>query len=363
MKCKEARYLMDEVIDGSLPSVLRRDFNRHLKQCPSCRSWLAIEMKEAEVLSKALRDVEAACALPSHEEMVKRLVSLGVSPVCRQKKVGGLPRGVKVAAGLAAMVSMALYAAVKIMQPAGTPSGEVEEQAMQEADVSDAAMEFQESGQPDVGNSLKRSQKANRVMSGAGMLTSEPITVRYFDDADVWQTAHGETALVWRWPTDAVEALLSTTSHMARTTSSLVVSRNAGETWGQYENVFPPSPQEMLYSVSITYRAQGGSFITNHFARVAVLPDRINVLKSGTKAWAKTGQNPRLLKCVASAEYEAELPGGATLPLPYLGKAGWEVFDPRSLGSYRGWFTLAFVSPNVSAELYRGYVGFMVNIQ
>lgn len=187
---------------------------------------------------------------------------------------------------------------------------------------------------------------------------SDPVLVRGKANVCLWQTAGGTTTLSWRWPDGATEAVVSVSARVAKTTvvDAATVSRKGSEAWGELANAIPTATGEELYSAIVSF---GGSEKT-FSATVASIPATFTLVQTNVKEW-KNVADPRLLYLSETSSFAATPGNGEAVALSAADAPGFSVFDPKSLGTYYGDFTLA--ADGCSADLSRQAKGLVLIVR
>jgi hypothetical protein len=163
---------------------------------------------------------------------------------------------------------------------------------------------------------------------------TDGITARPSSVARVWQVAlEPDDPIVYVWPSDATAATLTVVSYAGRTKTSMYeIAREDGADTGSFS--LPAVVGEALFDLSIEFR-KDAKVLETLSARVAILPEKIDVLVEGSDAWKTVkDRSPRPVAYdtawtdpVASSAAMALSYGSQTVDVSLAGESGFEPLD------------------------------------
>ena len=204
---------------------------------------------------------------------------------------------------------------------------------------------------------------------------TDGITARPSSVARVWQVAlEPDDPIVYVWPSDATAATLTVVSYAGRTkTSTYEIAREDGADTGSFS--LPAVAGEALFDLSIEFR-KDAKVLETLSARVAILPEKIDVLVEGSDAWKTVkDRSPRPVAYdtawtdpVASSAALTLSYASQTIDVPLAGESGFEPLDLASRMEGDGVFSLALSfdgeeEPAYSANLRRTFTGLALSIR
>ena len=204
---------------------------------------------------------------------------------------------------------------------------------------------------------------------------TDGITARPSSVARVWQVAlEPDDPIVYVWPSDATAATLTVVSYAGCTkTSTYEIAREDGADTGSFS--LPAVAGEALFDLSIEFR-KDAKVLETLSARVAILPEKIDVLVEGSDAWKTVkDRSPRPVAYdtawtdpVASSAALTLSYASQTIDVPLAGESGFEPLDLASRMEGDGVFSLALSfdgeeEPAYSANLRRTFTGLSLTIR
>ena len=207
-------------------------------------------------------------------------------------------------------------------------------------------------------------------------VATEGITVRPSTSGRIWQVSYAPNEPVkWPWISDSTSAQLTVTSYSGRTKVSVYeIVREEDEYFGSYQ--LPSSDKEQLFDLEVKLLA-GEKVLETLSARVAVLPEKIDVLVEGSVAWKTVRdrfprpvaydaawKDPTAESTVFSVSRDSE-----TQNFAMQGDSGFEPLDMTTrLGAQDGEFSVALTfnddeEATFSANLRRTFPGLQLSIR
>ena len=213
------------------------------------------------------------------------------------------------------------------------------------------------------------------VLAAAYCFAEDGITVRPSSVARVWQVALAPAdPIVYVWPSDATAATLTVVSYAGRTkTSTYEIEREDGADTGSF--LLPAVKGEGLFDLSIGFK-NGTKVLETLSARVAILPEKIDVLVEGSDAWKTVkDRSPRPVaydtswkESTASSAALTLSYASQTVNVPLVGESGYEPLDLASRMEGDGEFSVSLTYDNAEeafyeAELRRVLTGLTLSIR
>lgn len=201
------------------------------------------------------------------------------------------------------------------------------------------------------------------------------ITARPSSVARVWQVAlEPDKPITYVWPSDATAATLTVVSYAGRTKiSTYEIAREDGADTGSFS--LPAVVGEALIDLSIEFR-KDAKVLETLSARVAILPEKIDVLVEGSDAWKTVkDRSPRPVAYdtawtdpVASSAAMALSYGSQTVDVPLAGESGFEPLDLANRMEGDGEFSVSLTydeddAPFYSVTLRRVLTGLALSIR
>ena len=206
---------------------------------------------------------------------------------------------------------------------------------------------------------------------------TDGITARPSSVARVWQVAlEPDDPIVYVWPGDATAATLTVVSYAGRTkTYTQEITREDNADTGMFSLPANAGTGESLFDLSIAFK-KGAKVLETLSARVAILPEMIDVLVEGSEAWTKVkDRSPRPVAYdtawtdpVASSAAMTLSYGSQTVDVPLAGESGFEPLDLTNRMEGDGVFSLSLSfdgeeEPAYSANLRRTFTGLSLTIR
>ena len=208
-------------------------------------------------------------------------------------------------------------------------------------------------------------------------VAADGITARPSSVARVWQVAlEPDKPITYVWPSDATAATLTVVSYAGRTkTYTQEITREDNADTGMFSLPANAGTGESLFDLSIAFK-KGAKVLETLSARVAILPEMIDVLVEGSEAWTKVkDRSPRPVAYdtawtvpAASSAAMALSYGSRTVDVPLAGESGFEPLDLTNRMEGDGAFSLALSfdgeeEPAYSATLRRTFTGLSLTIR
>ena len=206
---------------------------------------------------------------------------------------------------------------------------------------------------------------------------TDGITARPSSVARVWQVAlEPDKPITYVWPSDATAATLTVVSYAGRTkTYTQEITREDNADTGTFSLPANAGTGESLFDLSIAFK-KGAKVLETLSARVAILPEKIDVLVEGSDAWKTVkDRSPRPVAYdtawtdpVASSAALTLSYASQTIDVPLAGESGFEPLDLASRMEGDGVFSLALSfdgeeEPAYSANLRRTFTGLSLTIR
>ena len=167
-------------------------------------------------------------------------------------------------------------------------------------------------------------------------VATDGITARPSSVARVWQVAlEPDDPIVYVWPSDATAATLTVVSYAGRTkTYTQEITREDNADTGTFSLPANAGTGVSLFDLSIAFK-KGAKVLETLSARVAILPEKIDVLVEGSDAWKTVkDRSPRPVAYdtawtdpVASSAAMTLSYGSQTVDVPLAGESGFEPLD------------------------------------
>lgn len=208
-------------------------------------------------------------------------------------------------------------------------------------------------------------------------VATDGITARPSSVARVWQVAlEPDKPITYVWPSDATAATLTVVSYAGRTkTYTQEITREDNADTGTFSLPANAGTGVSLFDLSIAFK-KGAKVLETLSARVAILPEMIDVLVEGSEAWTKVkDRSPRPVAYdtawtdpVASSAAMTLSYGSQTVDVPLAGESGFEPLDLTNRMEGDGAFSLALSfdgeeEPAYSANLRRTFTGLSLTIR
>ena len=224
---------------------------------------------------------------------------------------------------------------------------------------------------------MKMLMIASLLCAAANMVSAEDgITVRPSGvGGRIWQVSYAPNEPVkWPWVGESTSARLTVVSYSGRTKTTVhEIKREEGEYFGSYQ--LPTDEKEQLFDLEVSILA-GKKVLETLSARVAILPEEIDVLVEGSDAWKTVkDRSPRPVAYdtawtdpVASSAAMTLSYGSQTVDVPRAGESGFEPLDLANRMEGDGEFSLSLSfdgeeEPAYSANLRRTFTGLSLTIR
>jgi hypothetical protein len=224
---------------------------------------------------------------------------------------------------------------------------------------------------------MKRLLLCSAVLSAAFCLAEDGITARPSSVGRVWQVAYEpDEPITYVWPDDATSATLTVVSYAGRTkTLTQEITREENADTGSFSLPAVSGAGESLFDLSLEFK-KDAKVLETLSARVAILPEKIDVLVPGSDAWKMVkDRSPRIVPYdtswtdpkAESAEF-ALSSGSQTVNVPFQGESGYEPLDLANRMEGDGEFSVSLTygnaeEPCCEATLRRTLTGLALSIR
>ena len=208
-------------------------------------------------------------------------------------------------------------------------------------------------------------------------VATDGITARPSSVARVWQVAlEPDKPITYVWPSDATAATLTVVSYAGRTkTYTQEITREDNADTGTFSLPANAGTGVSLFDLSIAFK-KGAKVLETLSARVAILPEKVDVLVEGSDAWKTVkDRSPRIVPYDTSwTDPKAESAafalsyGSQTVDVPLAGESGFEPLDLANRMEGDGEFLVALTydeddAPFYSVTLRRVLTGLALSIR
>ena len=224
---------------------------------------------------------------------------------------------------------------------------------------------------------MKMLMIASLLCLAANMVSAEDgITVRPSGvGGRTWQVSYAPNEPVrWPWVGESTSARLTVVSYSGRTKTTVhEIEREEGEYFGSYQ--LPTDEKEQLFDLEVSILA-GKKVLETLSARVAILPEEIDVLVEGSDAWKTVkDRSPRPVAYdtawtdpVASSAAMTLSYGSQIVNVPLTGESGYEPLNLVNRMEGDGEFSVSLTYDNAEeafyeAELRRVLTGLTLSIR
>ena len=206
---------------------------------------------------------------------------------------------------------------------------------------------------------------------------TDGITARPSSVGRVWQVAYNpKDPIVYVWPSDATAATLTVVSYAGRTkTFTQEITREDNADTGSFSLPANTGSGESLFDLSIAFK-KDAKVLETLSARVAILPEKIDVLVQGSDAWKTVkDRSPRIVPYdtswtdpAAESAAFALSSGSRTATVSLAGESGYEPLDLVNRMEGDGEFSVSLSygsaeEPFYEATLRRTFTGLSLTIR